>query len=64
MAEKTVEVPQSDLDAVEQARKDLYALFEELGHTDLPTIIRLNNITAHFWKVGNKKYPPIYDLRD
>lgn len=61
MAEKIVAVPQSSLDRVEQARKDLFALAEELGWDTHDTMLmtRLMNITGPLWEVANRKYPEV-----
>jgi hypothetical protein len=61
MAEKIVAVPQSSLDKIEVARKQLYELAEELGWdiNDTMLLTRLMNITGPMWEVANKKYPEV-----
>lgn len=61
MSTQYVIVPQSDLDAVEKARVELYELLKEhLKKQNDPCSMfhhRLTNITHPLWFVGNKRYP-------
>jgi len=65
MSEKIVAVPQSSLDKIEQARKELYELAEELGwdtnNDGIVKLMRLMNITGPLWEVANRKYPEVLD---
>jgi hypothetical protein len=65
MSEKLVAVPQSQLDKVEQARKELYEFAEELGWDTNPAgivkLMRLMNITGPLWEVANRRYPEVLD---
>jgi predicted nucleotidyltransferase len=63
MSEKLVAVPQSQLDKVERARKDLFQFAEELGWDKNQTwlMTRLMNITGPLWEVANRKYPEVLD---
>ncbi len=46
-------VPQSDLDAIEEARIKLHEMF---AGADTHTFIKVSTITEPMWKVANKKY--------
>ena len=61
MLEKIVAVPQSSLDRVEQARKELYEFAEELEWDTKQTwlMTRLMTITGPLWEVANRKYPEV-----
>ena len=61
--QKSVVVPQSQIDKIEQARKDLWALYAELypkGNTMMAC--KFLDITQPMWVLSNKKYIPAYDL--
>jgi hypothetical protein len=59
---KMVLVPQSDLDAIEQARVELFKFMEIIkpgfGH-DYHLLSNVLNITEPMWKAGNKRYKEI-----
>ncbi len=49
---KLVIVSQSELDAIEQARIELYEMFDA---GDTHTLIKLSSITQPMWLIANKK---------
>ena len=54
--EKHVMVPQSDLDKLEEARVELWRLFES---REVLTIYNTRLITDTMWRLAHKKYPEV-----
>jgi hypothetical protein len=50
-------VPQSDLDRLEQARKDLWNILDLAPLTGFHISSILFSVTSVMWLVANKKYP-------
>ena len=66
MAEKMVIVPQSQLDAIEEARLKLYALLKpQMGKlnpqnsADFSFMVAVQEITEPMWYVANKKWKEV-----
>lgn len=53
---KKVVIPQSDLDTIEQARLDLYKMFEE-ECKDISFLVQLQQVTDKLYQVANRRYP-------
>lgn len=57
-------VPQSDIDKLEQARKDLH---DFMGSSGPGSYARIAHITEPMWKIAHRKYPcgcPNWDAND
>lgn len=51
-------IPQVDIDKIERARLQLYALFPD---ADINLLARLNTISQPMWEITHRRYPRILE---
>lgn len=61
MSNKKVIVPQTQLDAIEQARLALYELLEDRIEHDIQFQMAITNITQPMWLIANTKWEEATD---